>query len=80
MSDYGSLYLIEANYNSERDATEVIFGYLEQEQELKGRIMSIRIIVNVSGCRDKQEEAITKGLKKAKKLLLKASEADFDDN
>ena len=29
MSDYGSLYLIETSYNSGRDATEVIFGYME---------------------------------------------------
>jgi hypothetical protein len=29
MSDYGSLYLIGTSYNSERDATEVIFGYAE---------------------------------------------------
>ena len=80
MSDYGSLYLIEANYNSERDATEVIFGYLEQEKEIKGRIMSIRVIVNIAGCKDKQSEVVEKGLIKAKKLLIKASKAAFEDS
>ena len=34
MSDYGSLYLIDTTYNFERDATEVIFGYMEKEEQL----------------------------------------------
>ena len=31
MSDYGVIYLIDTQYNAERDATEVTLGYLEKE-------------------------------------------------
>ena len=58
MSDYGSIYLIETTYNSERDATEVIFGYMEKEKSLAGRSMSVRLIVNVPGCKDNEKKAI----------------------
>ncbi|GJM15885.1 MAG: hypothetical protein DHS20C13_12120 [Thermodesulfobacteriota bacterium] len=78
MSDYGSLYLIETNYNSERDAIEVIFGYLEQDEIILGRISSVRVIVNIPGCRENEAEAIERGLEKARKLLVSASKAEFD--
>ncbi len=80
MSDYGSLYLIETNYNSERDATEVIFGYMEKEKSIKGRVMSIRVIVNIAGCKDNESEAVAKGLKQARQLLAKSAKAGFDDS
>ncbi len=80
MSDYGSLYLIETSYNSERDATEVIFGYMEREKTIVGRILSVRVIVNISGCRDKKSKAVEKGLKKARRVLESASQAPFDNS
>ena len=58
MSDYGSLYLIETSYNSERDATEVVFGYLEQDKTIVGRISSVRVIVNIPGCGENETEAV----------------------
>ena len=64
MSDYGSLYLIETNYNSERDATEVIFGYMEKEKKIAGRIMSIR----------------EKGLIQARGLLERSSKAIYEED
>lgn len=42
MSDCCNLYLIDTLYNAERDATEVTFGYIEKEEDVKGRIMSLR--------------------------------------
>jgi len=80
MSDYGSLYLIETNYNFERDATEVIFGYLEQDKTIVGRISSVRIIVNIPGCGENKSEAIERGLEKARKLLVSASKSEFEDS
>jgi len=80
MSDYGSLYLIETNYNSERDATEVIFGYMEKEKTIIGRISSVRVIVNIPGCRDNQFKAVERGLKKARKILESASQAPLDND
>jgi len=79
MSDYGSLYLIESNYNFERDATEIIFGYMEKEKTIIGRVMSIRVIVNIPGCRDNEKKAIQKGLIKARKLLESSSQAPYDE-
>ena len=59
MSDYGSLYLIETSYNFDRDATEVIFGYLKQDRTIVGRISSIRVIVNIPGCGENEDCNIT---------------------
>lgn len=78
MSDYGSLYLIETNYNSERDATEVIFGYLEQDKEIVGRISSVRVIVNIPGCGENESEAIERGLEEAREILRKSANSEFD--
>ncbi len=80
MSDYRSLYLIETNYNSERDATEVIFGYMEKEKKLAGRVMSVRVIVNVPGCRENEKKAIKKGLIQARGLLERSSKALYEED
>ncbi len=80
MSDYGSLYLIETSYNSVRDAREVIFGYMDKEKTIKGRISSVREIVNIPGCRDNESKAVERGLKKARRILEAASQASFDDS
>ena len=80
MSDYGSIYLIETTYNSERDATEVIFGYMEKERSLVGRSMSVRLIVNVPGCKDNEKKAINKGLAKARKLLESCAKAPYEED
>ncbi len=80
MSDYGSLYLIETNYNSERDATEVIFGYLEQDKTIVGRISSVRVIVNIPGCRENESEAVERGLEEAREILRKSANSEFDNS
>ena len=79
MSDYGSLYLVETNYNSERDATEVIFGYMEQEETIPGRSKSVRVIVNISGCGDNEKHAIRQGLAHARELLESSAKAPYED-
>ena len=80
MSDYGSLYLIETNYNSERDATEVIFGYLEQDKTIVGRISSVRVIVNIPGCGENESEAVERGLEEAREILRKSADSEFDNS
>ncbi len=80
MSDYNNLYLIETTYNSERDATEVIFGYLEKEKDLEGRNMKVRVIVSVPGGRDDIAPVIEEGLKKAKSVLKSASKAPYEED
>ena len=82
MSGYGSLYLIDTSYHSERDATELIFGYAEMEKEktIKGRMRSVRVTVNIPGCGDNESKAVERGLKKAWRILASASKAPFDDS
>jgi hypothetical protein len=78
MSDYGTIYLIDTEYNAERDATEVSFGYLEKEEQLKGRIRTLRIIVNVQGHRDDRKGAIDEGLRFAREFVSRAAQAPYE--
>ena len=80
MSDYGSIYLIDTTYNPDRDATEVVFGYLEKEIELAGRIIKVRVIVNVPGGKEDNARVIEEGLKKAKSVLKSASQAPYEED
>lgn len=78
MSDYGTIYSIDTQYNAERDATEIAFGYIEKEEQVKGRIRTLRIIVNVPGHRDDKKGAIDEGLKVAKEFVSRAAQAPFE--
>lgn len=78
MSDYRVLYLIDTSYNSERDATEVTFGYIEKEEDIKGRIMTVRVIVNVPGHKEDKDGAVKEGLEKARELLQRSAAATFE--
>ncbi len=78
MSDYFTLYLIDTLYNADRDATEVTFGYIEKEEKVKGRIMSVRVIVNVPGHKSDPEGAAEEGLARARELLARAAQAPFE--
>jgi|GEM_PF-1547374 len=80
MSDYNSLYLIDTTYNSDRNATEVVFGYIEQEKDIEGRNMKVRVIVNVPGGKDDIAAVIKEGLKKARSVLISASKASYDED
>jgi hypothetical protein len=78
MSDYRNLYLIDTNYNADRDATEVTFGYIEKEEDVKGRIMSLRVIINVPGHKNDVKGAAEEGLVKARELITRAGAAPFE--
>ena len=78
MSDYGNLYLIDTNYNADRDATEVAFGYIEKDEDVRGRIMSLRVIVNVPGHRDDVKGAVEAGLSRARALVSRAVQAPYE--
>ena len=80
MSDYGSIYLIESTYNSDRDATELVFGYLERDKDVEGRIMKVRVTVNVPGGKGDSASLIEEGFKKTKSLLLSASKAKYEED
>lgn len=78
MSDYRTLYLIDLSYNVERDATEVSFGYIEKEEDIKGRIRMVKVTVNVSGHKGDEAGAVDEGLKKARKIMTNAASAPFE--
>lgn len=78
MSDCCNLYLIDTLYNAERDATEVTFGYIEKEEDVKGRIMSLRVIVNVPVHKNDVKGAAEEGLVKARELTGRAGAAPFE--
>lgn len=78
MSDYGTIYIIDTSYNADRDAREVTFGYIEKEEDVKGRIMSLRIIVNVPGHKDDVKGALDAGLAKARALASRAAGAPYE--
>jgi hypothetical protein len=78
MSDYCTLYLIDTNYNAERDATEVAFGYIEKEESVRGRIMSMRVIVNVPGHRDDRKGAVEEALVKAREFIARAAASPYE--
>jgi hypothetical protein len=78
MSDYGTIYLIDTNYNADRDATEVTFGYLEKEEDVRGRIMSLRVIVNVPGHRDDVNGAVETCLARARAFIERAARAAYE--
>jgi len=78
MSDYCNLYLIDTSYNADRDATEVTFGYIEKEESVKGRIMSLRVIVNVPGHKNDIKGAAEEGLVKAREMITRAAAAQFE--
>jgi len=80
MSDYGVLYLIDTSYNGERNATEVTFGYIEKEEDIKGRIRTVRVIVNVPGHKDDKDGAVEEGLEKARELLNRSASAAYESD
>lgn len=78
MSEFGSLYVIDTDYNSGRDAYEVTLGYMEKDEDAKGRFKSIRVIVNIANHKDDKKTVIDIALKKARELLEIASNATVE--
>lgn len=78
MSEYGSLYVIDNTYNFTRDAFEVTIGYTEKDEEVKGRLQSVKVTVNIPNRKDDQETVIDLALKKARGLLETVTKAKFE--
>lgn len=78
MSEFGSLYIIDTQYNSGRDAYEVTVGYMEKDEDVKGRFKSIRVIVNVPDRRNDEKTVIDIALNKARESLERASKAPVE--
>lgn len=78
MSEYGSLYIIDTDYNASRDAYEVTIGYMERDEEVHGRFKSIKVTVNVSNHKGEENTVIDIALKKARELLDSASKASLE--
>jgi hypothetical protein len=78
MSEFGSTYIIDTEYNSGRGAYEVTLGYMEKDEDVKGRFKSIRVIVNVPNLKDDEKTVIDIALKKARELLERASKAPVE--
>lgn len=78
MSEFGSLYIIDTQYNSGRDAYEVTVGYMEKDEDVKGRFKSIRVIVNVPDRKGDEKTVIDIALNKARELLERASKGPVE--
>jgi hypothetical protein len=78
MSDESSLYIINTNYNAGRQAYEVTIGYMVKDEEVKGRYMTVTVVVNVAN--HKGEEATVKeiAIDKARKILEEAAKAGVE--
>jgi hypothetical protein len=78
MSEFGSLYIIDTEYNSGRDAYEVTLGYMEKDEDVKGRFKSIRVIVNIPNRKDDEKTVVDIAVQKARDLLERASKASLE--
>jgi len=78
MSEDSSLYIIGTNYNSGRQAYEVSIGYMVKDEEVKGRNVSIMIVVNVPNHNNEKSKIIEIAIDKARKILDQASKAPVE--
>ena len=79
MSDYDSLYVIHSAYNSARQAYEVSIGYQTKDEEVKGRITSVTIVVNVPNHKGDESAVREAALTKARRILEIASKAPVEE-
>lgn len=78
MSEDSSLYIISTNYNAGRQAYEVSIGYMVKDEEVKGRNVSITVVVNVSNHKDEKSKIMEIAIDKARKILEQASKAPVE--
>jgi hypothetical protein len=78
MSEDSALYIIGTNYNSGRQAYEVSIGYMVKDEEVKGRNVSIMIVVNVPNHNNEKSKIIEIAIDKARKILDQASKAPVE--
>lgn len=75
MSDHDSLYIISTSYNTGRQAYEVSVGYMTKDEEVKGRYMSITVVVNVPNHKGEESKVKEIAIDKARRILEQASKA-----
>ena len=78
MSEDNSLYIIGTNYSSGRQAYEVSIGYMVKDEEVKGRNVSITVVVNVPNHKGEEDKVKEIAINKARKILEDASKASVE--
>lgn len=78
MSEDNSLYVIGTNYNSGRQAYEVSIGYMVKDEEVKGRYMTVTVVVNVPNHKGEEHKVKEIAIDKARKILEQASKAPVE--
>ncbi len=79
MSDYGSLYIIDTFFHTERQVYEVNIGYMVKDEEVNGRFITINILVNVPNHKNDKNKIKELAFNKARKILELASQAPADE-
>ncbi len=79
MSDYGSLYIIDTFFHTERQVYEVNIGYMVKDEEVNGRFITINILVNLPNHKSDKNKIKELAFNKARKILELASQADADE-
>jgi len=75
MADYGFLYVIDTSYHTERQVYQINIGYMDRDEEVKGRFITINIVVNIPNRKIGENKIKELALAKARKLLELASKA-----
>jgi hypothetical protein len=75
MADYGFLYIIDMSYHVDRKAYQVNIGYMEKDEEVKGRFITINVVVNIPNHKVDENKVKELALDKARKWLELASKA-----
>ena len=78
MSEDNSLYIIGTNYNSGRQAYEVSIGYMVKDEEVKGRLTTVTISVNVPNHKEEKSKIMEIAVDKVRKILEQASKAPVE--
>ncbi len=79
MADYGFLYVIDTSYHTERRVYQVNIGFMDRDEEVKGRFITINIIVNIPNHKIDENKINELAFAKAKKLLELASKAPIGE-
>jgi hypothetical protein len=79
MADYGFLYVIDTSYHTERQVYKVDIGYMDKDEEVKGRFITINIMVNIPNHKSDESKIKELAISKARKLLELASKASVGE-
>ncbi len=79
MADYGFLYVINTSYHTERQVYQVNIGYMDRDEEVKGRFITVNIVVNVPNYKSDEKKIKELAISKARKILELASRAPLGE-